>query len=562
MSNNDESIKKYNDLLIKYLNDLVNSIEDNNLNSKLFEDISNRLRQQLVTYNLDIADQGVRTLMANAFKEYSNILKKYFDSCNIHRIDISHSKDNSLTSEMNEVTSNLSNAVINMNKIPEYVELINRIKSNLKGYFNQNFSNYQSIEFEIEQILNDVIVGAFATYTTKKIEDFTRDILPELYTIADSISYDNHIQEVTVEENTNVNAERDAFINETMDIEIEEGFANGVVTLRVVDSNGNTSMYYGTEAMEKLTSYNQLFESSRPGKKADTSNWVLDTSSKKDAFSNNSQPIANGNVNIVNNLDNINNSNETISSDNINLVDSNDNKQNNIDNNEKLIKNYLSNYDNNSSQVNEVNNISDSEFGNLTALDNDTNTEKDTSNNPDTESVDLSTPSSIMNYFNNMNEPTTNSNDLDFGNLTSSSGNINNNEFNNLEVANNISNNNVGTSDDNIKNDNSDDDLKKVKEMMGFEESNNSFGFSFLPEYNNPNADRDEFIRKATGIDIEEDKDNKGNLYLKVVEPTGREQIYTGKEAVRMIKNFNKTYLDANPNATVDTTLIDNFKEE
>ena len=63
-----------------------------------------------------------------------------------------------------------------------------------------------------------------------------------------------------------------------MDIDIEESFENGRVVLKVYDSDGKTQVYYSTEAMEKLTSYNQLYESSRPGKKADTSNWSYDIS--------------------------------------------------------------------------------------------------------------------------------------------------------------------------------------------------------------------------------------------------------------------------------------------
>ena len=83
--------------------------------------------------------------------------------------------------------------------------------------------------------------------------------------------------------------------------------------------------------------------------------------------------------------------------------------------------------------------------------------------------------------------------------------------------------------------------------------------FSFVPTFNNPNQERDDFIKKVTGSDIEEDVDNKGVLYLKVTEPTGREQVYTGREAIFMIRNYNRTYLEANPGKKVDTTLIDQF---
>ncbi len=69
------------------------------------------------------------------------------------------------------------------------------------------------------------------------------------------------------------------------------------------------------------------------------------------------------------------------------------------------------------------------------------------------------------------------------------------------------------------------------------------------------------FIKRTTGIEIEEDIDTRGKIFLRVTEPSGREVIYTGKEAVRMIKNYNKAYLDANPNRSVDTSLIDKFQE-
>ena len=77
----------------------------------------------------------------------------------------------------------------------------------------------------------------------------------------------------------------------------------------------------------------------------------------------------------------------------------------------------------------------------------------------------------------------------------------------------------------------------------------------------NPNYDRDQFIKQTTGIEIQEDVDHQGNLFLRVIEPSGREVIYTGKDAIRMIKNYNQTYLDANPDKTVDTSLIDNSNE-
>ncbi len=105
--------------------------------------------------------------------------------------------------------------------------------------------------------------------------------------------------------------------------------------------------------------------------------------------------------------------------------------------------------------------------------------------------------------------------------------------------------------------------IKQMKDMMESSNDTNSFSgsFSFLQEFEEHNQERNEFIKKTTGMEIDEDVDNNGRLYLKVVEVTGREQIYTGKEAVRMIKNFNKVYLDSNPDKKVDTSLIDDFNE-
>jgi len=537
--NNGESVKKYNDLLIQYLNDLVKSIDNNEINYRIFEEAASRLKNQLVEYNLDISEDGVKTLMSNAFKEYSNILKKHFDNSNIHRIDINTINSENLSSEMSAVTNNLANAVINMNKIAEYYDLLNRIKGTLTVFFQQNYSSYNELKFEVEQILNDVINNTFSTYTTKKIDEFTRDTLPVLYTIGDSIVYEESVKEEVGFSVCN-NDERDAFISETMDLEIHEGFENGVVTLSVTDSMGKTVMHYGKDAMEILTSYNQLFESSRPGKKADTSNWELDTSAKN-----------------TNEIDKFVNNN--INSNTDNQVNNDENK--NDTDNENLIKNFLANQNNNSDNkvsnslvddLNIINNneINNMELGNLTYNDNIINNNLE-ENNVTTNDL-YNSSSDNFDY----SESNTDKSNVDFDNLVNS---ITNNNFSNI----NGNENNVDLNNMNYDNSNEvvDDNIQKVRNSIGLNEDSYSTGFSFLPDYNNPNEDRDAFIKKATGIQIEEDIDNKGLLYLKVIEPTGRQQIYTGKEAVRMIKNFNKTYLDANPDKTVDTSLIDNCKE-
>lgn len=558
--NNGESIKKYNDLLISFLNDLVNSIDNYENNKVFFEDIANRLRQQINTYNLDIASEGIKTMMNNAFKEYSNILKKHFDGSNIHKIDI-NTPDEAISNEMNTITANLANAVTNMNKIAEYVNLIDRIKSSLKGYFSQTYPNYQSIEFEIEQILNEVIIGSFNTYTSKKIDDFSKLVLPDLYTIADSITYDHTIH--TTEDNTyDVNLERDNFIRDTMDIDIEEGFENGVVTLKITDDYGKTTVYYSTEAMEKLTGYNQLFESSRPGKKVDTSNWEFDKSrTQPNSMENN---ITDNNMNSVNNTTPIVDNNLSNMNTDVSNIDTTNN--NNTINNENLIKDFLA------TQTTPVENTIDNfntdlDFGNLTSSANNNsdvnsninsnnefnNLENAVQNNTSDNFKNLDDPSSIMSYFNNPdNDNKTTNDEITFGDLTSPN---NNNSSNENELMNAVN--------ENTSLDQEDVGIKQMKDMMESSNDTNSFsgGFSFLQEFEEHNQERNEFIKKTTGMEIDEDVDNNGRLYLKVVEVTGREQIYTGKEAVRMIKNFNKVYLDSNPDKKVDTSLIDDFNE-
>lgn len=597
--NNGESIKKYNDILIKYLNDLVNSIENIELNNMLFEDIANRLRTQISEYNLEIAANGVKTMMGNAFKEYSNILKKHFDSSDIHRIDISHSNDENLSLEMNQITNNLANAVTNINKIPEYYNLVNSIKSTLVGFFNQTYPNYKDVEFEIEQILNDVINGSFSTYTSEKIVSFTKDILPELYTIGDSLIYEQTVKE---NQNTGISIldERDAFISETMELDIHEDIENGLVTLTMTDSLGHTTKLVGKAAMEKLDSYNKLFESSRPGKIVDTSHWptsiieapnsfnqpnndFYDVSKKNNIPLNenvqdsgnddirnkllDTQPINNITNNPVDDFNNLTMPTPNIEN-NTNMIDNLGNEFNSVEQQDDFSET-IKQPERKETNINPVDEFSQytvnnnltinttpemNEFNTLTTPSNDFNGQGTLDvtkiNKDDSFSTDLY---SLSNQFNIDNSLT--------GNLTSNDNNSVSSENNISPEFNNINN---YTNLDNIDEPNSDNeqDLKEVKKMMGIENRMAEDSFSFLMNFDNPNQERDDFIKKATGILIEEDTDNQGQLYLKVTEPTGREQIYTGKEAIRMIKNFNKIYIDANPDKKVDTSLIDNFKEE
>lgn len=595
--NNGESIKKYNDLLIKYLNDLVNDIasnSDDNLN--FFEDIATRLVVELKNYNINIAKDGIKTLMLNAFKEYSNILKEHFDSSGIHRINDSNDADKLIT-EMNEVNVNLANAVTSINKIHKYLALVEKIKLTLIAYFKQVNSEYSNIENNINKVLDDIIVDSFNAFTTKKINDFSTYTLPELYIIVDSIKKNAYDEIITLSNenyiinNEDVVAERDEFISQTMDIDIEEGFEDGVVTLVVIDSMGVENKYYGEEAMEKLTSYNQLFESSRPGKKVDISHWANSLPGPQKVVNNpnnNVDLLGSPNIENENIVDfNLSNGveNSTFSDSDINL-DSN-NEESNVDMNNVIGNDENYNIgvatltDNNINDTNSLdinNNDSSDDFSSLSDIDNKNNESEKfiqnfLSNYDNTNNIDnynninnVSETNVVDNSneeFNNLMEKQTSNDEL----LSLINPNSSKNEFTNLESnpqpisSNNDDFNNLSTTNSDIIEESDSDSLGEVRKIMGIENSsNNSNSLSFIPTFDNPNEDRDKFIKSTTGILIEEDTDNKGLLYLKVTEPTGREQIFTGKEAVSMIKNYNKIYLEANPDASVDTSLIEGFE--
>lgn len=618
MNNNGERINKYNEVLIKYLNDLVKGLEpDNELNKELIESVTANFKKQLLEVNLDIADEGVKTLLNNALKEYIKILKYHFDHSDIHKIDLSHSNNYNINYEVSQVTNNLVNAANNINKIPEYINLVNRVKTTLVGYFVQTFPNVEDVQDVAERIVKDCIISCLNNLSASKIDEFNTNTLPTLISLGDSIDYVEEITQKDIEEaNLKINDERDAFIYENMDVEIKEGFENGVVTLSVTDSMGKTTLYEGREAMEKLVSYNQLFEASRPGKRADISKWehLLIKMYEEDALEEQRRAnnpvevpvdgnIENSNMNEMNNVpinnpmpvdDTTTNMNTNTTNNNVSdldianttnyeetnipsevappsvdiIVDNNNNNtsvnvhkfnnnlikdiasnpiydssynipsssgmsdaeivlsKNNIpleqepvdtnsNQNEQMIKNFLSNYDINVDNNNNNNNNSTNKF--ITV--------------DDTDKVEP-TPPPITNNFAN-----------DFLNATRK----------------------VDVVEEKVES-KKDAEIQEIKSIMGIREENNindkeiyNGSFSFVPNFDNPNQDRDDFIKRATGIDIEEDVDNQGSLYLKVTEPTGREQVYTGKEAINMIKNYNRTYLDANPGKKVDTSLIDRF---
>ena len=620
MNNNGERINKYNEVLIKYLNDLVKGLEpDNELNKELIESVTANFKKQLLEVNLDIADEGVKTLLNNALKEYIKILKYHFDHSDIHKIDLSHSNNYNINYEVSQVTNNLVNAANNINKIPEYINLVNRVKATLVGYFVQTFPNVEDVEGISEKIVKDCIISCLNNLSASKIDEFNTNTLPTLISLGDAIDYVKEITQEDIEEaNLKINDERDAFIYENMDVEIKEGFENGIVTLSVTDSMGKTILYEGREAMEKLVSYNQLFEASRPGKKADISKWehLLEKMYEEDALEeqrrinnpvevpadnimvnhiddannihiNNPIPVedttTNMNSNDVSDLDIANTTNyeETnvpseVAPPTVNIVADNNNNNNPSVNvtkfNNNLIKNIASNpiYDSNYN-IPSSSGMSDADVilsKNRIPLEQEpVDNIMDTSSNHNEQM--------IKNFLSNY--------DIDVDNNNSSLTSTN--KFITIDNSNGVeSTNNTAPTTNNFKNDffnatrkvdvveekvesKKDAEIQEIKSIMGIREEDNindkdiySGSFSFVPNFDNPNQERDDFIKKATGIDIEEDIDNQGSLYLKVTEPTGREQIYTGKEAINMIRNYNRTYLDANPGKRVDTSLIDRFE--
>lgn len=599
--NNNERIIKYNEILINYLNDLVNQLNpDNSLISDLINNATTNFKSQLANENLDIADSGVKTLMANAFNEYIKILKTHFDNSNIHQIDLSHAENEDINFEVNENTTNLTNAVNNMDKIPEYKNLTDRIRITLMNYFVQNFSSKEDIETISERIINDCIITCFNTLAVNKISEFYTNTLPNMISIGDDIIYVKPITQEDIEViNLQVNDERDAFILDTMNVEIKEDFVDGVVTLEITDAMGKTEKLVGREAMEKLISYNQLFEASRPGKKVDISKWehLIDKMYEEDNISNTQPTISNTNVISSNNLPNNIEMSNVSNNDNINSnIDPN---LNNINNNLEQINpaiytndthnninnniNVNFNDNNNNSELNNMINILNQDNNENVLIDNQPNlilpieTEEEISSENEIEDLLNIMNNSMDNNTPSVNDTTTDNNQINNIDNINNNPPIENNSFisNNIDIANDSSflNNNVEkTSFVTVNNDENDmmertqnNEINELKSTIGLQQdvisSSENNSFSFIPQYNHPNQERNDYIKRIKETDIEEDLDNQGLLYLKITEPTGREQIYTGRDAVNMIKYYNEIYLRANPDKTVDTSLIDKFSE-
>ncbi len=529
-----DNIKKYNDLLIKFLNDLVTDIENgNSQKERQVDDMVKRLRNHISIYDVNYDDAVIKVIMTQAFQSYAVMLRNYFDSSSVHRIDEDSDFSSQLIDEMNLVTSDLTNAVNNMNKTTFYKDLIRKIKDSIIYQF-KNPEIYQQATVEIEKILDDVVVDSFNIYIETKIEDFMKNTLPQLYRYIDELtrlsSTDDSDESGSGE---NVNLERDKFINETMDIEIHEGMENGVVTLTVIDSMGEEKKYYGNEAMEKLTSYNQLFESSRPGKKVDTSHWPP-FNPYADNFDTPSKTNSTSQLPVPNNLNEIDVLGSNIIEDNTNEQpqrqdsDAEKNDSNNIISNDEIDQ--LSSDINNSAPT--LMNLTD-EFNNLTMSD-------DTFNNTQT---DLN---GTINNHNSDNDKNISSSEQ-LNNTSDSTALEEHLDDNSDELSHNDSNKPID----------SEEPKYEFVPTEDFLPNDNSF----LATFNNPNSERDDFIKRSTGITLEEDKDNQGKLYLRVIEPSGHEVIYTGKDAINMIRKYNQAYLDAYPNKKVDTTLIDNYQE-
>ena len=542
---NKEGVNRYNELLILYLNDFVDNITRNSdIKDRAIVDACEKLEELLIEYNITIDKKLIKQVIDNSFPMYSNLLKTSFDNAGIHRIDDNLSMSE-IAKDMNEVTTNLSKAVNEANKIPEYIELIQKIKGTIIYLISQTNSNYVGHEYEVDQILNDVVGTFYSIYTEDLINSFLRDKLPELYKICDEINYSN--EQDSNNDNVYLNEDRDKFINETMDLEIHEGFKNGKVTLSITDSMGQRTELIGAEAIEKLKNFNQLYESSRPGKKADTSNWP-DESYLKIPTNNGlevdlSAPINENTIEIKpaplqvmdptpiekqpilpaptngeeNNLDDFNN---LTSPSGMTMQDEPPKNEN-----EEMIKNFLNQYKN------------------------DTLSTPETSYNEQStnDMSDLTVPMNVVEPPSILDQPI---NEEVLNTIENSSFEPESFIENYTEKTNEF----IPQEDNNPVNANS--------FIPTYEEPpRTSYGDEFIGNYSNPNYDRDQFIKLTTGIEIQEDVDHRGKLFLRVTEPTGREVIYTGKEAVRMIKNYNQTYLDANPDKKVDTSLIDNFRE-
>lgn len=583
---NKEGVNKYNELLITYINEFVSSFEEKTeIRDRATNDMIDNLEKQLIEYNITIQRDQISKLIDNGFNMYTNILKTYFDSAGIHRINDQLSI-NDIAKEMNEVTTNLSKAINSSNKMQEYVDFVQKIKDTITYIISQTNTDYQAHEYEISQVLNDVVNSFFSLYTTDKIDLFNRDKLTELFKISDDMSYKSD----QIEENPNTypNEDRDRFINETMDIEIHEGFENGQVTLTIIDGLGNETHLHGWEAIEQLKSYNQLYESSRPGRKADTSNWPSEEEIYEDRRR--SMMIADGlNPDVDpylkhgNNLDN-------------NLL-SHDSNLDTVD--IPVIKqptNPLTNLNN------------DGNIPNLMAVQNDFGNNRVTPElvAPNNQQPVVQTPQYSSNdFFNNLTFPTNGEEPNNQSNLNTSNpvafandytappseqdqneemiknflnkykndsltGNLTVPNYTNLDATADLSDQLNALAPNSDLNNNFVEPLPVREENIPQQDNNpylppqnvkrTPYATSFITAFENPNYDRDQFIKKSTGIEIQEDLDNNGRLFLRVTEPSGREVIYTDKEAARMIRNYNKAFLDAFPDAKVDTSLIDGYE--
>lgn len=569
---NKEGINKYNVLLIKYLNDFVNNVTTvDEIRTRSINDVLSKFIKQLEELEISPQKDALEKIIDNSFIMLSDILKKYFDNSGIHRINDNNESISDIANEMNTVTTNLSKAINESNKMDEYINFINKIKVTITYFISQTCPNYKGKEYEVDQVINELVVSFYSLITNDEIDSFNKNCLPELYKICDGLNYANVSLQPDKENYPNEN--RDKFIHETLDINIKEGFKDGKVTLTIEDGSGQPKILVGQKAIDQIKSYNDLYTSSRPGAVVDTSN--IDNIVKLPPKMEDTAPIEvideeNIKVNEVLPMDvNIeNNENANIQNEEIdfnNLTQASGYNYNN--NNENMIKDFLNKYNN--EQITPV---------------------KEESVNTEPQFNDLVMPSeNVEPNYDNTNQPEMvqetkpeNNQEPDFKEQTVEASNENrfipdNNHSQEVPTTNKFipdDNHNQETPVENkfIPDNNYNQEVpttnKFIPENNNQEpvvtQTNNRFisnNNDFIPDYKNLNYDRDMFIKRTTGIEIEEDIDTRGKIFLRVTEPSGREVIYTGKEAVRMIKNYNKAYLDANPNRSVDTSLIDKFQE-
>jgi len=513
MKNGLDFVNKYNTILNSSIDDLVKNIAENNENRDLLEKtIIDKYVKELNNNHLVFSYDFISRLVNDFLDTYGKMVKNYFDTSNIHPIE--DGEIEVLKNNIIEMNSILVDTVKGINNFPAYLDLVVKANLLLNKHLVENNGNLNELEEGLEDKIKELATDILNKALGERAADYIKYILPDLYTMADDVNdiieEINRKKEAAVEvDQSQILAERDAFIAQTMEVEIKEEIVDNVLKLTVTDAEGISQVFKGQEAMDKLRNYNLLFEASRPGRKIDTSYWpevteVPDLAANL-ARQNKTLVVPSGKP-IIEEAKDIKsiisppemNKGYSASSKNILIPEEN----NNLSSNNEITIPGASN-----SPINNI--IEDTKV----------------KNNPPTN--DEFKPIT-QDYF--ATAVSSNPSGVD-----NSNNSIGNNQIPAMENAHDLSNLNAN---DNF---------------------NTSSGSAFIPVFSNPNQDRNQFIKDATGFIIEEDVDNKGVLYFRVIDPFHKEKIYTGREAVDMIKKYNATYLDANPGKKVDTSLIDNI---